>query len=255
MIGNRFSRLKRLIGPERLDLLRSKTVTVVGLGAVGGYALEGLARAGINHFRLVDFDKVCLTNINRQVLALESTLGRPKVEVARDRVKDINPDCRVETLDLFVDAETVDQVLFPQPDLIIDAIDSLNPKIELLVRITEQGIPVISSMGAALRTDPTLIRVDDIMDSWKCPMAKRIRKRLRRRGVEAGIPCVYSTEDVDFAHSGVEIVDEQGQGHDQGIERGRVRQVLGSLPTVTAIFGLTIANLAILQLSSLHRKK
>jgi len=254
VIGNRFSRLKRLVGPERLALLRSKTVTIIGLGAVGGYALEGLARSGVNHFRLVDFDKICLTNINRQVLALESTLGRPKVEVARDRVRDINPDCHVETLDLFVDAETVDQVLYPESDLIIDAIDSLNPKIELLVRITEQGLPVISSMGAALRTDPTLIRVDDIMNSWKCPMAKRVRKRLRRRGVEGGIPCVYSTEDIDFAYSGVEIGDELGQGHDQGIERGRVRQVLGSLPTITAIFGLTIANLAILQLSSIDQE-
>ncbi|MBC8317623.1 MAG: tRNA threonylcarbamoyladenosine dehydratase [Desulfobulbaceae bacterium] len=255
MADDRFARLKRLIGPERLDVLRSRTVTIVGLGAVGGYALEGLARSGVNHFRLVDFDQVSLTNINRQVLALESTVGRPKVEVARDRVRDINPDCQVEILNLFVDAETVGQVLDPQPDLIIDAIDSLNSKIELLVRITEQGIPVISSMGAALRTDPTLIRVDDIMDTWKCPMAKRIRKRLRRRGVEGGIPCVYSTEDIDFAYSGVEIVDEPEQGHDQGIERGRVRQILGSLPTVTAIFGLTIANLAILQLSSLEKEK
>ena len=253
MIGNRFSRLKRLIGPERLDILRSKTVTIVGLGAVGGYALEGLARAGVNHFRLVDFDKVCLTNINRQILALESTIGRPKVEVAVERVKDINPDCSIETLDIFVDEDTVSQVLDPEPDLVIDAIDSLNPKIELLVRITEKGIPVISSMGAALRTDPTLIRVDDIMDSWKCPMAKRVRKRLRRRGVEGGIPCVYSTEDIEVAYSGVEIVDELGQGRDQGIERGRVRQVLGSLPTVTAIFGLTIANHAILQLSSIRK--
>lgn len=243
---DRFTRLKRLIGPDRHALLQTKTVTVVGLGAVGGYALEGLARSGINHFRLVDFDKVCLTNINRQILALDSTLNRPKVEVAMERVRDINPDCQVETLELFVDSETVDKVLDPQPDLIIDAIDSLNPKIELLVRVKEQGIPVISSMGAALRTDPTLIRVDDVMDSWRCPMAKRVRKRLRRRGVEGGIPCVYSTEEVDFAHSGVEIVDE---GPDQGIERGRIRQVLGSLPTVTAIFGLTIANLAILQLS------
>ena len=244
---DRFTRLKRLIGPDRLALLQEKTVTIVGLGAVGGYALEGLARSGINHFRLVDFDKVCLTNINRQILALESTIGRPKVEVARERVKDINPECHVETCELFVDSESVHQVLDPAPDLIIDAIDSLNPKIELLVHVKEQKIPVISSMGAALRTDPTLIRVDDIMNSYRCPMAKRVRKRLRRRGIDGGIPCVYSTEEVDFAHSGVEIVDE---GPDQGVERGRVREILGSLPTVTAIFGLTIANLAILKLSS-----
>lgn len=245
---DRFSRTRKLLGSRRFDQLQTRTVTVVGLGAVGGYVVEGLARAGIRHLNLIDFDTIQPTNINRQLLALESTLGMPKAETARKRVLDINPDCSVRALPLFTAEETLDQILSPCPDLLIDAIDSLNPKVQLLVEAYERQIPTISSMGAALRTDPTRIRTGDIYDSTNCPLAKHVRKRLRRRGVGKGISCVYSTEKVDFDYTRPDV--EEKVGETPFSERGRQRNTLGSLPTVTGMFGLIIANEAILRLAS-----
>jgi len=226
-------------------------VTIVGLGAVGGYVVEGLVRAGVNHFRIVDFDTVQPTNLNRQIIALEATLGQPKALATRDRVLTINSECRVEAMQLFAGDETLEQILSPRPDLLIDAIDSLNPKAQLLHGAFIKKIPVISSMGAALRTDPTLIRSGDLFDTRSCPLARHLRKRLRKRGVGTGITCVYSTEKIDFDYSlqQKEDVEETTIGETPFSERGRKRNVLGSLPTITGIFGLTIANLAILRLS------
>ena len=238
---HRFSRVERLLGPEKFRCLQGRFVTVVGLGAVGSYAVEGLARAGVGRLRLVDFDTVNSTNINRQLFALESTMGRPKAQVGRERVLDINPDCAVEAVEAFVDAETLAQVLTPKPDLLIDAIDAIGPKLELLAGAYERGIRVLSSMGAALRTDPGQIRVADLMETRECPLARRLRKRLRGRGVGPGILCVYSTEPVDFTYRD----PEPASADDPQLERGRQRRVLGSLPTVPGIFGLTLANLAI----------
>lgn len=221
---------------------------MVGLGAVGGYVVEGLARAGISNLRLVDFDTIQPTNINRQILALESTLGRDKAEVAKERVLAINPDCNAEAMPLFTAEETLDMILDPRPDLLIDAIDSLNPKVQLLVGAYERKITTISSMGAALRTDTTKIRIDDIFSTSNCPLAKHVRKRLRRRGVGRGIRCVYSFEKVDFDYT--QPNEEQKVGETPHSDRGRERNVLGSLPTVTGIFGLTLANEAIMQLAS-----
>ncbi len=240
----RFSRIKTLLGEEQATWLAQKQVTVVGIGAVGGYAVEGLARAGIKNLRLVDFDTVHMSNINRQIHALESTLGSVKVMAARDRVLDINPHCRVEPLALFADPSSIDEILSPGPDLLIDAIDSLSSKIALLNSAWQQNIPTISSMGAALRTDPTLIRVDDLMETKKCPLARRLRKKLRQIGVGKGISCVYSLEDVNFDYGQPVPHSER----DCGCSRGRPRRVLGSLPTLTGIFGLTLANTAIFRL-------
>lgn len=242
----RFIRTEKLLGKEQFAALQQKTVAVVGLGAVGGYVVEGLVRAGVQHLRLVDFDTVQPSNINRQLLALETTLGRPKVELAEERVLTINSDCRVDALSLFAGEETLEEILTPQPDLLIDAIDSLNPKTQLLHAAFNRQIPTISSMGAALRTDPTLIRSGDIFSSSNCPLAKHLRKRLRRRGVGEGITCVYSTEKIDFEYEKPQ--DEEKTGDPPHSDRGRQRNILGSLPTITGIFGLTIANLAILQL-------
>ena len=133
---DRFARTRCFLGDTKFNLLRQATVTIVGLGAVGGYAAEGLARAGIGHLRLVDFDTIQPSNINRQILALESTLGQTKVDVAKQRIKLINPECRVEALELFAAEETLDEILSPTPDILIDAIDSLNPKVQLLVGLT-----------------------------------------------------------------------------------------------------------------------
>lgn len=221
---------------------------MVGLGAVGGYVVEGLARAGINSLRLVDFDTIQPTNLNRQILALECTLGQPKAFAARERVLQINPACRAEEMPLFTSEETLDTILTPVPDLLIDAIDSLNPKVQLLAGAYERRIPTLSSMGAALRTDPTKIRIADIYDTDNCPLARLVRKRLRRRGVGHGIRCVYSHEKVDFDYT--QPNDEIRVGETPHADRGRDRNVLGSLPTVTGIFGLTLANEAIMLLAS-----
>jgi tRNA A37 threonylcarbamoyladenosine dehydratase len=245
---DRFLRIERLIGQQALTRLQEATVTVVGLGAVGGYAVEGLARAGVGHLRVVDFDRIRSHNINRQIVAVESTIGMKKTRAIADRVAEINPNCRVDALDLFADQETAKEILDPPPDLLIDAIDSLNPKFELLVAGHELGIPIISSMGAALRTDPSQIKTADILDTKKCPLARRLRKKLRKYGIGEGITCVYSEEDVNFEYK--EPANESGVEESvPGYERGRERRVLGSLPTITGIFGLTIANIAIKKLS------
>ena len=246
---DRFIRTRKLLGEERFRLLQSRTVTIVGLGAVGGYALEGLVRAGIRRLRIIDHDTVQPSNINRQLLALETTLGRPKAEVDKERILAINSECQVEALQLFAGEETLEQILRPRPDLLIDAIDSLNPKTQLLHGAYLSKIPVISSMGAALRTDPTMIRTGDLFETSNCPLAKHLRKRLRNRGVGEGIACVYSLEQIDFTYElpadDAVVVGEAPPFAD----RGRKRNVLGSLPTVTGIFGLTIANQAIMRLS------
>lgn len=245
----RFIRTKRLLGPERFTRLQTKSVTIVGLGAVGGYVVEGLVRAGITKLRIVDFDTVQPSNLNRQILALETTLGRPKTEVARERILAINSECSVEALQLFAGEESLDRILSPQPDLLIDAIDSLNPKTQLLHAAHSRGIPVISSMGAALRTDPSKIRSGDLFTTSNCPLARHLRKRLRRRGIESGIFCVYSNEQVDFDYNQEDDTNVTPVGETPFSDRGRQRNILGSLPTITGIFGLTIANHALLHLS------
>jgi tRNA A37 threonylcarbamoyladenosine dehydratase len=239
----RFSRLERMIGQEGLARLQNSFVVVVGLGAVGSYATEALARAGVGRLRLVDFDVIRPSNLNRQLYALESTIGRPKCDVARRRVQEINSACQVEALDCFVHKESLDHVREGGPDLVVDAIDSYNPKVELLAGMREKGIPLLSSMGAALRTDPTLIRVGPLTKASHCPLARRVRKELRSRGVDTGFLCVYSLEPVDHlpeASRGKEPA-EQEDFH----SRGRQRNTLGSLPTLTGIFGLIAANTAL----------
>jgi len=243
----RFIRTRRLLGEERFTLLQSRLVTVVGLGAVGGYVVEGLVRAGISRLRIIDYDIVQASNLNRQILALETTIGRAKAEVARERILAINSRCQVEALPIFAGEETLGQILEPRPDLLIDAIDSLNPKTQLLHGAYAAGIPIISSMGAALRTDPTLIRVGDLFATSNCPLARHLRKRLRRRGVGEGISTVYSLEKIDFDYQLPEEEDLADTG--PYADRGRKRNVLGSLPTITGIFGLLIANQAIMRLS------
>jgi tRNA threonylcarbamoyladenosine dehydratase len=247
----RFSRIQSFLGEEGFQLLQQSFITIVGIGAVGGHVTEGLARAGIGRLRLVDFDTIQPSNINRQIMALETTLGRPKVEVARERVLAINPQCRVEALHLFAGDESLEQILTPPPDILIDAIDSLNPKVQLLTAAHTRHIPTISSMGAALRSDPTQIQIADIRKTKNCPLARRLRQRLRRAEIEEGITCVFSTEPVTYHY---QEPDELTPGQDNSeLNRGRQRRTLGSLPTLTGIFGLIIANSAILHLTGLEK--
>ncbi|AQT70303.1 Molybdopterin-synthase adenylyltransferase [Anaerohalosphaera lusitana] len=243
----RFARTARLVGPEGVKRLSSAHVAVIGLGAVGSYAVEALTRAGVGNLTLVDFDQITHSNMNRQLYALESTLGQPKSEIARRRVLDINPDCNVRALHTFIHHDTVRSVLEPRPDIVIDAIDSLNPKVELLTALHELAIPTVTSMGAALRTDPSAIRVAKLKKSYNCPLARLVRKRLRRRNIPLDFTCVYSTETTDNLPDHA-IGSDRADEHDHSF-RGRQRSTLGSLPTITGIFGLTAANTAIKMLA------
>ena len=242
-------RTQALLGEENFKRLQNSSVMIVGLGAVGGYVLEALARSGIGHLILVDFDKVEESNINRQILALGSTIGQKKSELAAKRVKDINPDCKVEVRDMFVNAETLPELLEQKVDMVVDAIDSLNPKCGLMQALTERHIPFISSMGAALKTDTTSIKLQTLDKTKNCPLAKFIRKRLKHRGCDLKkIWCVSSDEVVSVPESALFMEDKPSDG-------GRQRHTMGSLPTVTAIFGLTIANEVILRLSGYDKRR
>ena len=239
----RFRRVELMLGKDACDKLKDSFVTVVGLGAVGGYAVEGLVRAGVGRIRIVDFDRVSPSNINRQLLALESTLGKSKCDVARERILDINPSCQVEAINGFVDGDTVYEYIKDSPDIVIDAIDSLNSKVELLAAVRTSQIPLISSLGAAMRFDPTCIRVALLEEVQGCPLGRQVRKRLRRRGVPLDFPCVYSEEPLPNPLPVARPEDRLGER--PLLERGRVRNTLGSMPTITGIFGLTAANMAI----------
>ena len=239
-----YSRLELLFGPEALDRLKNLHVVVAGLGAVGSFATESLARSAVGHLTLIDFDAVHSSNINRQLFALPSTIGHPKIELAADRVRLIQPSCCVTPLHLFINAESVDRVIALQPDILIDAIDSLNPKICLLEACVKQHIQVISAMGAATRTDPSCIRVDDISATRNCPLARFVRKRLRRRMVHSGIRCVYSIEKAR-PESVSELTDDASGELRAHTGAGRVRHILGSCCSIPAMFGMAAAQEAL----------
>jgi len=241
--NERFRRVELMLGAEALGRLTSSFVVVVGLGAVGSYAVEGLVRAGVGRMRIIDFDRVQPSNINRQLYALESTIGRPKCEVARERILDINPMCKVEAIGGFLDTQTIQEYLSDEPDLVIDAIDSLNPKVELVSGVRTAEIPLISCLGAAMRFDPSCVRTGLITDVAGCPLGRAVRKRLRRRGIPLDFQCVYSDEQLPNPLPLVAPTDRLGE--QPILERGRLRNTLGSMPTITGIFGLTAANLAI----------
>ncbi|MCL2294605.1 MAG: tRNA threonylcarbamoyladenosine dehydratase [Spirochaetes bacterium] len=264
----RFSRLIQLIGNEKIELLAKKKVTIVGLGAVGGFALEILARCGTGHFTLVDFDVIVASNINRNIGALDSTVGKPKADVFAARIKDINPACTVEKKKVFAHKDSFDSIFAEKPDIVIDAIDSLGPKIELLRYCVTNKIAVISSMGAALKKDPAKIKIADISETDVCPLAKELRKHLKRKGITAGITVVYSTEHalrtglrpppakIIKQADGKYVLDDLGSRlpAEEGAAlyiRGRERNILGSYPAVTAMFGIYIAHAAIQALADI----
>ena len=195
---NRFARTRKLIGDEKLERLRNARVAVCGLGAVGSYAVEALARAGIGYIRIIDFDTVDETNINRQLFALSSTVGKPKTQVAYDRIMDINPDCEIDTGNIFIDAETAPLILEKPLDAVIDAIDGLSSKVSLIAEAVKSDIFMVSSMGAALRLDPSGVRCGDLFSASGCPLARLVRKRLRKIGISSGVHCVYSREAVEM---------------------------------------------------------
>ncbi len=239
---NRLSRMRLMVGADGIKRLQKSHVMVVGCGAVGSYAIEALARAGIGRLTVVDFDKVSVTNINRQLFALSSTVGNKKVDVAKARVLDIAKEIQVQTMDLMVNAETLPDLLKKRPDFVVDAIDSLNPKCCLIEVLVKAGIPFVSSMGAALKTDPIKIQVAKMKKTINCPLAFFVRKRLRKRGVMMDFPVVYSPE---LTQDKTKLQwPEKGN-----LKSGRVRHEMGSFPTITGIFGLMCAHVAIQELT------
>ena len=190
---NQFSRTQLLLGPEAMAHLAECRVAVFGIGGVGGYTVEALARSGIGALDLIDDDKVCLTNLNRQLHATRSTVGKYKVEVAAERIRDINPDCRVTTYRTFFLPETQDQFDFTLYDYVVDAIDTVRGKLALVEKAHAAGTPIICAMGAGNKLDPTAFRVADIYQTSICPLARVMRSECRKRGIRH-LKVVYSKE-------------------------------------------------------------
>lgn len=222
---NQFSREELLIGKEAVEKLNNSKVAVFGIGGVGSYVVEGLARAGIGHFILVDHDTVSLTNINRQIIATTNTLNRPKVEVAKDRILEINPNAKVEMYQEFFLPET-QGILDSSIDYIVDAIDTVTAKIELVMRANKLNIPIISSMGTGNKLDPTKFEVTDIYKTTICPLAKVMRKELRLRGINK-LKVVYSKEEP--------IKPNESE------EKTEKKQLPGSISFVPSVAGLIIS--------------
>ena len=237
-------RTRRCIG-DAVDKLASCHVAVFGVGGVGGFVVEGLARAGVGELTLVDKDCVDVTNINRQIVALHSTVGQAKVQVAKERVQDINPAATVHTHECFYLPETMDEFDFSQYDYVVDAMDTVTAKISLVEQAKKAGTPVICAMGAGNKLDPTLFRVADIEDTSVCPLAKVMRKELRRRGIH-GVKVVYSTEPPRAP-----IKSEEELAAEAAAEK-RVKQSPGSISFVPSVVGLIIAGQVIRDLAGIE---
>ncbi|MBR6407664.1 MAG: tRNA threonylcarbamoyladenosine dehydratase [Clostridia bacterium] len=233
---DQFSRTGLLLGEEAMEKLALSRVAVFGIGGVGSYTVEALARSGIGGLDIIDDDRVCLSNINRQIIATTKTVGRYKVEVAKERIREINPDAAVNAYKTFYTPETAGQFDFSQYDYIVDAIDTVTGKIELAVRANAAGTPIISSMGAGNKLDPTAFEVADIYKTSVCPLARVMRRELKKRGVEC-LKAVYSKEPPITPFSDREETDEARQ---QGAHAIR-RQTPGSAAFVPSVVGLIIA--------------
>ena len=190
---NQFSRTQLLVGREAMERLFAARVAVFGIGGVGGYTVEALARSGVGTLDLIDDDKVCLTNLNRQIFATRKTVGKYKIDVARERILEINPDAVVNTYRTFYAPDTADQFVFTRYDYIVDAIDTVTGKLELIEQAHRCGTPIISSMGAGNKMDASAFEVADIYDTSICPLARVMRRELRKRGIPT-LKVVYSKE-------------------------------------------------------------
>lgn len=235
---NPFSRVKTLLGEENFEKLKQAHIVLVGYGAVGSFAAEALVRSGIGHIRIIDADVYEASNTNRQLGADSTTIGASKVEIAQKRLKTIHPDLDIECIEAFIDSSNCALVDAPfsdgvRPDILIDAIDTLEAKVSLLAHGYQKGYRVISSMGAARRMKPEMIRYGDISKTEVCPLAREVRKGLRKRGIDRGIGCVYSIEPA--AEQTHKFLDGTGQTRLH-------RPVLGSLITITGAFGLRLAS-------------
>ena len=231
-MNNQFQRTEILIGTENLNKLKKQTIAIFGIGGVGSYVTEALARAGIGKFILIDKDKIDITNINRQIPALHSTVGRYKVEVMKERLLDINPDLNIKAIKKLYNAETSDEILTEDYDYVVDAIDMVTSKIKLIETCKEKGFNIISSMGMGNKLDPTKIVVTDIYKTHTCPLAKVLRRELKDRRIKK-LKVVYSTE--------------QPRELQERIMNGR-KVTPGSISFVPSVGGLTIASVVVREL-------
>ena len=243
---NQFSRTQLLLGAEAMEKLKGAHVAVFGIGGVGGYVCEALVRSGVGAFDLVDDDKVCLTNLNRQIIATRKTIGKYKVEVMRDRILEINPDCDVRVHQCFYLPETADQFDFSTYDYVVDAVDTVTAKVTLVLEAQKAGVPIISCMGAGNKLDPTAFEVADISKTSVCPLAKIVRKELRKRGIDH-VKVVYSKErpirpvnDVSISCRYHCVCPPEAQRHCTD-----KRDIPGSSPFVPPVVGMICASEAV----------
>ena len=227
-----FTRTELLIGSEGTDRLRSSSVMVIGVGGVGSHCIEALARSGVGELILVDNDKVSITNINRQSIAMHSTVGRYKTRVMKERIEDISPRTKVVTYECFVLPENIDEIFEQKPDYIVDAIDTVTAKLALIQRAAAWGLPIISSMGTGNKLHAELFEITDISKTSVCPLCKVMRRELRARGIEH-LKVLYSPEKPVKA------------------EKGRNRPVLGSVSFVPPVAGLLIAGEVLRELAGI----
>ena len=252
---NQFSRTELLLGKEAMNKLENSRVAVFGIGGVGGYVCEALARSGVYSFDLIDDDKVCLTNLNRQIIATRRTVGQYKTEVMRDRILEINPKAEVIIHNCFYLPENADDFDFSEYDYVVDAVDTVTAKLELIMRAKESGTPVISSMGAGNKLDASAFRVADIYKTKVCPLAKVMRRELKKRGVKK-LKVVYSEEQPirpveDMAIScRSHCICPPGAKH-KCTER---RDIPGSVAFVPSVVGLIIAGEVIKDLTAEYRR-
>ena len=241
-MSKEFSRTEILLGTKAMDKLAKSKVAVFGVGGVGGYTVEALARSGVGTIDVIDSDTVDITNINRQIIATKDTIGREKVDVIKERIHSINPSCKVNAHKCFYLPETKDEFDFTKYDYIVDAVDTVTAKISLVMEAKEKNVPIISSMGAGNKLNPTEFEVADIYKTSVCPLAKVMRKELKNRGVKK-LKVVYSKEQPLKAT----VIEEQPQMCCEGgvcrlIDRPTKRVVPGSVAFVPSVVGLIIAS-------------
>lgn len=251
---DRFARTELVFGAGAIEKLKNCRVAVFGIGGVGGYTVEALARSGVGALDLIDDDKVCITNINRQIFALGSTVGKYKVDVAEERVHDINPECEVRTYKTFFMPDTKDMFDFSLYDYVVDAIDTVTGKKQIILCAKEAGVPVISSMGAGNKVDPTAFRVADIYDTSVCPLARVMRNICRKNGIES-LKVVYSEEksvrplEDDSISCRKHCVCPPGTARKCTVRR----DIPGSVSFVPSVAGLIIAGEVIKDLTAFDR--
>ena len=239
---NQFSRTELLIGKEGIEKLNKSKVAIFGIGGVGSFVAEGLVRAGIENFILVDDDKVCLTNLNRQIEATRKTIGKYKVDVMKERILEINPEATVETFKEFYMPNSEKSIIDESVDYIIDAVDTVTAKIELVMQANELNIPIISAMGSGNKLDPTRFEVTDIYKTSICPLAKVMRKELKARGIKK-LKVVYSKEDPIKPYDNIQNSCKTNCICPPGTKRKCTirNQIPGSISFVPSVVGLIIA--------------